>query len=41
MYLANIPPEHKLRWIKTPKGVILQELVKGRDDFKDYQEKNK
>lgn len=36
MFICNIPPQHNLRWIKTPRGLVLQEKVKGRDDCKDY-----
>lgn len=36
MYFANIPPQHKLRRINSPKGLILQELVNGRDYCKNY-----
>ncbi len=36
MFLTNIPPKHKLRWLQTPRGLILQELVEGRRDCKNF-----
>ena len=36
MFLTNIPPKHKLRWLQTPRGLILQELVQGRCDSRDF-----